>query len=72
MKAKPELSEYEFGSGWVEFAWINGLILKGGGVFDGQGAKSWPYNNCPTNSNCDLLPTVCQIPQFLLYRKEKS
>ncbi|XP_057517814.1 exopolygalacturonase [Amaranthus tricolor] len=57
MKAKPELSEYEFGSGWVEFAWINGLILKGGGVFDGQGAKSWPYNNCPTNSNCDLLPT---------------
>uniref|UniRef100_A0A803LGU1 Exopolygalacturonase n=1 Tax=Chenopodium quinoa TaxID=63459 RepID=A0A803LGU1_CHEQI len=57
LKAKTDLSEYEFGSGWIEFAWINGLTLTGGGVFDGQGAKAWPYNTCPTSSNCDLLPT---------------
>ncbi|XP_021846839.2 exopolygalacturonase isoform X2 [Spinacia oleracea] len=57
LKAKTDLSEYEFGSGWIEFAWINGLTLTGGGVFDGQGATAWPFNNCPTSSNCDLLPT---------------
>ncbi|KMT01586.1 hypothetical protein BVRB_9g215820 [Beta vulgaris subsp. vulgaris] len=57
LKATTDLSGYEFGSGWIEFAWINGLILKGGGVIDGQGAEAWPYNDCPTSSNCDLLPT---------------
>ncbi|KAL9238333.1 hypothetical protein vseg_012767 [Gypsophila vaccaria] len=57
MKATTDLSKYEPESGWIEFAWIDGLTLRGGGVFDGQGAKSWPYNSCPTSSNCDLLPT---------------
>ncbi|XP_074310429.1 exopolygalacturonase [Silene latifolia] len=57
LKATTDLSEYEHGSGWIEFAWIEGLTLRGGGVFDGQGAKAWPSNNCPTSSKCDLLPT---------------
>ncbi|KAK9690889.1 hypothetical protein RND81_09G161200 [Saponaria officinalis] len=57
LKATTDLSGYEHGSGWIEFAWIDGLTLRGGGIFDGQGPKAWPYNNCPTSSNCDLLPT---------------
>ena len=59
LKATTDLSRYEFGSGWIEFKWINGLNLIGGGVFDGQGVTALPYNDCPTSSNCDLLPTVC-------------
>ena len=50
---------YKFGSGWIEFAWIEGLTLTGGGVLDGQGAEAWPFSKCPTSPNCDLLPIVC-------------
>ncbi|KAK1578086.1 hypothetical protein Q3G72_027402 [Acer saccharum] len=57
LKATTNLSEYSFGSGWVEFGWVEGLTLTGGGTFDGQGAKAWPYNSCPTDLNCKLLPT---------------
>jgi galacturan 1,4-alpha-galacturonidase len=59
LKATTDLSKYGFSAGWVEFGWVEGLTLTGGGTFDGQGAKAWPYNNCPTDSNCKLLPTVC-------------
>ncbi|KAG9456647.1 hypothetical protein H6P81_001155 [Aristolochia fimbriata] len=41
---------------WVEFIWVNGLTLTGGGTFDGQGASSWPFNSCPKNFKCKLLP----------------
>uniref|UniRef100_A0A2N9HTE3 Uncharacterized protein n=1 Tax=Fagus sylvatica TaxID=28930 RepID=A0A2N9HTE3_FAGSY len=57
LKATTDLSKYGFSAGWVEFGWVEGLTLTGGGTFDGQGAKAWPYNNCPTDSNCKLLPT---------------
>ncbi|KAF9589623.1 hypothetical protein IFM89_026572 [Coptis chinensis] len=48
-----------FGSSpdWIEFGWVEGLTLTGGGTFDGQGASSWPLNNCSTNKNCKLLPS---------------
>lgn len=59
LKATTDLSEYGFSAGWVEFGWVEGLTLTGGGTLDGQGAKAWPYNDCPTDSNCKLLPTVC-------------
>ena len=59
LKATTDLSKYGFSAGWVEFGWVEGLTLTGGGTFDGQGATAWPYNNCPTDSNCKLLPTVC-------------
>lgn len=58
LKASTDLSKYRSGSGWIEFGWINGLTLTGGGTFDGQGALAWPYNNCTSDSNCKLLPTV--------------
>ncbi|KAI0488862.1 hypothetical protein KFK09_028701 [Dendrobium nobile] len=41
---------------WVEFGWVDGLILTGG-IFDGQGAVSWPFNKCPTQMDCKVLPT---------------
>ncbi|EOX98928.1 Pectin lyase-like superfamily protein isoform 3 [Theobroma cacao] len=56
-KATTNLSQYGYSAGWVEFKWVEGLILTGGGTFDGQGAKAWPYNRCPTDFNCKLLPT---------------
>ncbi|MBA0562060.1 hypothetical protein Golob_007138, partial [Gossypium lobatum] len=59
MKATTNLFKYGDGAGWVEFRWIEGLTLTGGGTFDGQGAKAWPYNSCSTDFNCKLLPTVC-------------
>ncbi|KAJ6410226.1 hypothetical protein OIU84_009676 [Salix udensis] len=59
LKATAKLSRYGSGTGWVEFGWLERLTLTGGGTFDGQGAKAWPYNNCTTDSKCKLLPTVC-------------
>ncbi|KAL1200692.1 Exopolygalacturonase [Cardamine amara subsp. amara] len=57
LKASTNLSKYRSGGGWIEFGWINGLTLTGGGTFDGQGALAWPFNNCTSDSNCKLLPT---------------
>ncbi|KAM7257336.1 hypothetical protein ACFE04_013077 [Oxalis oulophora] len=57
LKATTNLSSYRFGTGWIEFLWLEGLTLTGGGTFDGQGAKAWPFNSCPTDVNCKLLPT---------------
>ncbi|PPD80589.1 hypothetical protein GOBAR_DD22499 [Gossypium barbadense] len=57
LKATTNLFKYGDGAGWVEFRWIEGLTLTGGGTFDGQGAKAWPYNSCSTDFNCKLLPT---------------
>lgn len=59
LKATEKLSRYGSGTGWVEFGWLERLTLTGGGTFDGQGAKAWPYNNCTNDSKCKLLPTVC-------------
>ncbi|CAA6675806.1 unnamed protein product [Spirodela intermedia] len=55
LKATTNLGSYR--DSWVEFGWVNRLILTGGGIFDGQGASAWPHNTCPKNWNCKLLPT---------------
>nr|KJB47164.1 hypothetical protein B456_008G013400 [Gossypium raimondii] len=65
LKATTNLFKYGDGAGWVEFRWIEGLTLTGGGTFDGQGAKAWPYNSCSTDFNCKLLPTLQQNVKFL-------
>ncbi|XP_019089111.1 PREDICTED: exopolygalacturonase-like [Camelina sativa] len=57
LKASTDLSKYRSGGGWINFEWINGLTLTGGGTFDGQGALAWPFNNCTSDSKCKLLPT---------------
>ncbi|CAL5056677.1 unnamed protein product [Urochloa decumbens] len=35
---------------------VNGLTVTGG-VIDGQGASSWPFNKCPIHKDCKVLPT---------------
>lgn len=49
-----------FGNDWIEFGWVTGLTVVGqnGGVIDGQGAASWPFNKCPVRKDCKVLPTV--------------
>ncbi|KAL5698709.1 galacturonan 1,4-alpha-galacturonidase [Ranunculus cassubicifolius] len=56
LKAKKDLRRYK-SSAWIQFGWVQGLSLTGGGILDGQGASAWPFNNCSTNKNCTLLPT---------------
>ncbi|EEC83382.1 hypothetical protein OsI_28797 [Oryza sativa Indica Group] len=47
LKAATDLKR--FGNDWVEFGWVNHLIVSGqnGAAFDGQGAASWPFKKCP-------------------------
>ncbi|KAL6009140.1 hypothetical protein ACLOJK_022367 [Asimina triloba] len=47
--------------GWIEFQYINGLMVTGGGTFDGQGAAAWPYNQCPKMQKCKMLPTNVKL-----------
>ncbi|KAK9088105.1 hypothetical protein Syun_030499 [Stephania yunnanensis] len=51
-----DLSNFGTSGDWVQFGWLDGLTLTGGGTFDGQGAKAWPFNKCPTKKNCQVLP----------------
>ena len=55
LKAATDLKR--FGNDWIEFGWVNGLTVAGG-VIDGQGAASWPFNKCPIRKDCKVLPTV--------------
>jgi galacturan 1,4-alpha-galacturonidase len=55
--APTDLSQFPSGS-WISFQYIDGLILTGGGTFDGQGATAWPSNKCPKTAKCKFLPTV--------------
>ncbi|CAO1943013.1 unnamed protein product [Urochloa humidicola] len=54
LKAVTDLKR--FGNGWIEFGWVKGLTIAGG-VIDGQGASSWPFNKCPVRKDCKVLPT---------------
>ncbi|KAF3442281.1 hypothetical protein FNV43_RR16197 [Rhamnella rubrinervis] len=46
-----------FTTKWISFQYIDQLTITGGGTLDGQGASSWGFNDCNTNSNCPTLPT---------------
>ncbi|CAO2201349.1 unnamed protein product [Urochloa humidicola] len=54
LKAATDLKR--FGNDWIEFGWVNGLTVTGG-IIDGQGASSWPFNKCPVRKDCKVLPT---------------
>ncbi|XP_064991049.1 exopolygalacturonase-like [Musa acuminata AAA Group] len=41
---------------WLHFQYINGLVISGGGRFNGQGASAWPYNQCKKTNDCKPLP----------------
>ncbi|KAJ1402385.1 Pectin lyase fold/virulence factor [Sesbania bispinosa] len=56
VKATTDLTEY-FSPEWFAFEDVDGLVLTGKGVFDGQGAVSWPFNDCrQTKGKCAPLP----------------
>ncbi|XP_019054791.1 PREDICTED: exopolygalacturonase-like [Nelumbo nucifera] len=55
VKAVSDVSEYPSAE-WISFESLNGLILTGGGTFDGQGAAVWQYNDCEKNPDCQILP----------------
>ncbi|XP_058081845.1 exopolygalacturonase-like [Magnolia sinica] len=52
----PGLKKFHSDS-WIEFKYINGLMVTGGGTFDGQGASAWRHNQCSKMKKCKLLPT---------------
>nr|CAD1831374.1 unnamed protein product [Ananas comosus var. bracteatus] len=52
--ASTDLNAYS--KNWIEFQYITGLLVSGGGRLDGQGASAWPHNQCPKQSHCRLLP----------------
>lgn len=56
VKATTDISDYSEQK-WFLFQSITGLTVTGGGTFDGQGESAWKYNDCKSNSNCELLPT---------------
>ncbi|XP_072962609.1 exopolygalacturonase-like [Typha angustifolia] len=54
--ASTDLSMYSPTKNWIEFQYIDGLSISGGGRIDGRGASAWPQNECPKKSKCHLLP----------------
>ncbi|URE42489.1 Glycosyl hydrolases family 28 [Musa troglodytarum] len=50
---------------WIDFQYINGLVISGGGIFNGQGASAWPHNQCPKTRICKLLPVVNLVFSFV-------
>ncbi|KAK1310189.1 hypothetical protein QJS10_CPA08g01170 [Acorus calamus] len=60
LKASPNLADYD-SDNWVVFQYIDGLVITGGGTFDGQGASAWPHNQCPKSQKCNLLPTSIKL-----------
>ncbi|CAN6814921.1 unnamed protein product [Brassica oleracea] len=40
---------------WIQFRYINNLIISGAGTLDGQGKESWPLNDCHKNPNFPKL-----------------
>ncbi|XP_050238383.1 exopolygalacturonase-like [Mercurialis annua] len=56
IKASTDLSKFSEDF-WFSFEKITGLVLTGGGTFDGQGASAWKYNNCKKGGDCNRLPT---------------
>ncbi|KAK1311325.1 hypothetical protein QJS10_CPA08g01169 [Acorus calamus] len=60
LKASPNLADYD-SDNWVVFQYIDGLVITGGGTFDGQGTSAWPHNQCPKSQKCKLLPTSIKL-----------
>ncbi|GFZ04571.1 pectin lyase-like superfamily protein [Actinidia rufa] len=61
--AQTDLSEYVNGQ-WFAIQNIDGLVLEGGGTFNGRGNESWRYNDCGGQVACDSL-----LPPSLVFNK---
>lgn len=60
VSASTDLSQYT-SKEWILFEHIDGLVLKGGGVFDGKGESAWQYNDCKSNKDCTGLPASIKL-----------
>ncbi|KAI4301444.1 hypothetical protein L6164_034722 [Bauhinia variegata] len=58
--ATTDLSEFPSPE-WLLFADIDSLVLKGKGVFDGQGAGAWLINDCHQNEDCQTPPASLKL-----------
>ncbi|AQK82006.1 Exopolygalacturonase [Zea mays] len=61
LRAPPGLAAFRGCREWVHFSSIDGLLVTGGGTFDGRGATAWPLNECPQKRDCRLLPTSIKL-----------
>lgn len=43
---------------WILFELVDGIIIIGSGILDGQGASVWKYSDCNINSDCQRMPIV--------------
>ncbi|CAL5048657.1 unnamed protein product [Urochloa decumbens] len=61
LRAPPGLAAFRGCHEWVHFSSIDGLLVTGGGTFDGRGATAWPLNECPKKRDCKFLPTSIKL-----------
>ncbi|XP_051147630.1 probable polygalacturonase At3g15720 [Andrographis paniculata] len=52
---------------WIQFFGINGLVMKGKGVIDGQGSTWWPDNTC-RNDPDPAKGVACKGPYGMMFR----
>ncbi|KAF3453365.1 hypothetical protein FNV43_RR03805 [Rhamnella rubrinervis] len=58
----PTDPKYWFGiDHWISFRYINGLIIGGHGVLDGQGHLAWSSNTCMKDPKCEKLPISLRL-----------
>ncbi|KAM0914998.1 hypothetical protein ACQ4PT_011148 [Festuca glaucescens] len=61
LRAPDDLAAFRGSHEWINFANVDGLLVTGGGTFDGRGASSWHLNECPRNPNCKPLPVSIKL-----------
>ncbi|KAL6873363.1 hypothetical protein ACP4OV_013445 [Aristida adscensionis] len=61
LRAPPGLAAFRSCREWIHFAGVDGLLVTGGGTFDGRGSTAWPLNECPKKRNCKPLPTSIML-----------
>ncbi|XP_019441325.1 PREDICTED: exopolygalacturonase clone GBGE184-like [Lupinus angustifolius] len=64
IKAITDLSEY-VSPQWFTFEDIDGLVVQGNGVFDGQGPVNWKFNDCKQTQNCAPLPANLRFDKVI-------
>ena len=50
---------------WINFRYINNLLIAGAGTLDGQGKESWKLNDCSKNPSCPILAMVSFLNHFI-------
>ncbi|KAL3848689.1 hypothetical protein ACJIZ3_010571 [Penstemon smallii] len=60
LKAPTDPSTF-FTDTWIGFRYLDDLVVKGGGVLNGQGSSAWKYNDCQRNPQCKNLPVTMRF-----------